>query len=132
MANRLWNNYYYYYSDARMHNGAVKALRQALLRLHYIIKADMQAKDTCGRTQHVCHSAIQEWDLSLNEQLTDHARYTTRSDMQCNARGSDSIGTMKALQKFSRADQCLLRRIMTGAVTPAAALHAQNEGNLAR
>ena len=36
---------------------------------------------------------------------------------------------MKALQKFSSADQCLLRQIMTGSVTPASVLHAQNEEN---
>ena len=97
--------------------------------MNYIIGPDMQATDTWGRTLHICHSAIQEWDLSLNEQLTDQARYMTRSDMQCTSSGFDLEGTMKALRKFSYADQCLLRQIMTGAVTPAAVLHSQNKKN---
>jgi len=53
----------------------------------------------------------------------------TRSDMQCTSAGFDLEGTMKALSKFSYADQCLLRQIMTGAVTPAAVLHKQNKKN---
>ena len=51
MADRLWNDYH---TDVRMQNGPVKALRQALLRLHCIIKPDMHATDTWGRTLHIC------------------------------------------------------------------------------
>ena len=107
----------------------MKALRQALARLQYEIKPNFQVVDTWGRTLHICHSPVQEWDLSVREQLHDLARYMTRSDMQCIDRGFDVVGTLKALQKFSWADQCLLRQLMTGAVTPADVLHRQNEQN---
>ena len=74
-----------------MQNGVVKALRQALARLQCEIKPDLQVVDTWGRTLHVCHSPIQEWDLSLKEQLADLARYMTRSDMQCVDKGFDVV-----------------------------------------
>ena len=67
--------------------------------------------------------------MSLKEQLADLARFITRSDMQCIDRGFDVEGTMKALQSFSWADQCFLRRRMTGAVTPAEVLHNQHKSN---
>ena len=91
-----------------MQNGPVKALGQALARLQYEIKPDLQVVDTWGRTLHVCHSPIQEWDLSLKEQVHDLARHMTGSDMQCVDRGFDVVGTLKALQKCSWADQCFL------------------------
>ena len=105
LATNLWNDYM---GITPMQHGLAKALRQALVRLQYEIKPDLQVVDTWGRTLHICHSPIQEWDLSLKEQLHDLARYRTRSDMQCVDRGFDVVGTLKALQKFSWADQCLL------------------------
>lgn len=97
LAKDLWNDYR---GGTNMQNGRVKALKQAPMRLQYEIKPDLQVIDTWGRTLHVFHSPIQEWDLPLKEQLADLARYMTRSDMQCIDRGFDVLGTMEALKKF--------------------------------
>ena len=89
----------------------------------------MSDVDAWGGTLHLCDAPIQKWGVSLKEQLADMARLLTRSDMQCINRGFNVLGTMKAIQSFSWTDQCLLRQIMTGAITPADVLHKQHEKN---
>lgn len=118
-----------YREDIPMQNGPVKAIRQALMRLQHQIKPDLQVVDTWGSALHICDSPIQEWELLLKEQLADLARYMARSDMQCINRSFDVERAMKALQSFGWADQCFLRQLMTGAVTPAEVLHNQNPSN---
>lgn len=126
IARALWNEYR---NEIPMQNGQVKAIRQALVRLQYQIKPDLHVIDAWGRTLHICDSPIHEWELLLKEQLADLARYMTRSDMPFIDRGFDVEGTMKALQSFSWADQCLLRQVVTGTVTSAEVLHNKNSAN---